>query len=132
MEDNGYGSMSSYATNLYEGLVYIVINYSYICMYSLLFFLPIPLVKLIGYFQLMFLAFIRHRLPPLSTLEMVVPANAVGKVMGKGGANLANIRKVSFRIPIYVSFILRKREIIHRLKDIFLYRIIILSRVNYV
>lgn len=55
MEDNGYGSMSSYATNLYEG----------------------------------------HRLPPLSTLEMVVPANAVGKVMGKGGANLANIRKIS-------------------------------------
>lgn len=34
-------------------------------------------------------------MPPLSTLEMLVPANAVGKVMGKGGANLANIRKVS-------------------------------------
>ncbi|MCI07486.1 KH domain-containing protein [Trifolium medium] len=53
MGDNGYGSMSSYATKLYEG----------------------------------------HSLPPLSTLEMVVPANAVGKVMGKGGANLSNIRK---------------------------------------
>jgi len=49
MEDNGYGSMSSYAANLYEGLVYIVINYSYMCMYNLqliwsLFFLSIPLV----------------------------------------------------------------------------------------
>ncbi|CAL5183718.1 unnamed protein product [Lathyrus oleraceus] len=53
--DNGYGSMSSYATKMYEG----------------------------------------HSLPPLSTSEMFVPANAVGKVMGKGGANLANIRKIS-------------------------------------
>ncbi|KAJ4980235.1 hypothetical protein NE237_031072 [Protea cynaroides] len=34
-------------------------------------------------------------LPPPSTLEMVIPANAVGKVMGKGGANIANIRKIS-------------------------------------
>ncbi|KAM1917624.1 hypothetical protein ACFX13_037202 [Malus domestica] len=34
-------------------------------------------------------------LPPPSTLEMLVPANAVGKVMGKGGANIANIRKIS-------------------------------------
>ncbi|XP_057471557.1 KH domain-containing protein At4g18375-like [Actinidia eriantha] len=34
-------------------------------------------------------------LPPPSTLEMVVPAHAVGKVMGKGGANIANIRKIS-------------------------------------
>ncbi|KAK3430717.1 hypothetical protein EUGRSUZ_E02424 [Eucalyptus grandis] len=34
-------------------------------------------------------------LPPPSTLEIVVPANAVGKVMGKGGANIANIRKIS-------------------------------------
>ncbi|KAJ8642170.1 hypothetical protein MRB53_018864 [Persea americana] len=30
-----------------------------------------------------------------STLEIVIPANAVGKVMGKGGANIANIRKIS-------------------------------------
>ncbi|KAJ6396669.1 hypothetical protein OIU77_021656 [Salix suchowensis] len=30
-----------------------------------------------------------------STLEMLVPANAVGKVLGKGGANIANIRKIS-------------------------------------
>ncbi|XP_004486011.1 KH domain-containing protein At4g18375 [Cicer arietinum] len=55
MGDDGYGSMSSYASKLYEG----------------------------------------HSMPPLSTLEMLVPANAVGKVMGKGGANLANIRKIS-------------------------------------
>ncbi|KAK2965301.1 hypothetical protein RJ640_004170 [Escallonia rubra] len=34
-------------------------------------------------------------LPPPSTLEMVVPAHAVGKVMGKGGANIENIRKIS-------------------------------------
>ncbi|WJX19568.1 hypothetical protein P8452_09240 [Trifolium repens] len=73
MGDNGYGSISSYATKLYEG----------------------------------------HNLPPLSTLEMVVPANAVGKVMGKGGANLANIRKVSSHFLIYLSFILWKRKIIH-------------------
>ncbi|KAJ6935824.1 hypothetical protein NC652_010759 [Populus alba x Populus x berolinensis] len=33
-------------------------------------------------------------LPPPSTVEMLVPANAVGKVIGKGGANIANIRKV--------------------------------------
>lgn len=30
-----------------------------------------------------------------SNLEILVPANAVGKVMGKGGANIANIRKIS-------------------------------------
>jgi hypothetical protein len=46
---------------------------------------------------------------------MVVPANAVGKVMGKGGANLANIRKVSSHFLIYLSFILWKRKIIHGL-----------------
>ncbi|KAK3041177.1 hypothetical protein RJ639_028656 [Escallonia herrerae] len=34
-------------------------------------------------------------LPPPSMLEMVVPAHAVGKVMGKGGANIENIRKIS-------------------------------------
>ncbi|MBA0683883.1 hypothetical protein Goari_025510, partial [Gossypium aridum] len=32
-------------------------------------------------------------LPASSTLEILIPANAVGKVMGKGGLNLANIRK---------------------------------------
>ncbi|XP_058098106.1 KH domain-containing protein At4g18375-like isoform X2 [Magnolia sinica] len=30
-----------------------------------------------------------------STLEIVIPAHAVGKVMGKGGANIGNIRKIS-------------------------------------
>ncbi|KAF7842876.1 KH domain-containing protein [Senna tora] len=34
-------------------------------------------------------------LPPPSTLEMLIPANAVGKVLGKGGTNIANIRKIS-------------------------------------
>ncbi|KAK2384021.1 RNA-binding KH domain-containing protein [Trifolium repens] len=34
-------------------------------------------------------------LPPPSTLDMLIPANAVGKVLGKGGANIANIRKIS-------------------------------------
>lgn len=33
------------------------------------------------------------RLP--SALEIVIPANAVGKVMGKGGTNIENIRKIS-------------------------------------
>lgn len=37
-------------------------------------------------------------MPPPSTLEMLVPANAVGKVLGKGGANIANIRKVGSHI----------------------------------
>ncbi|XP_077253858.1 RNA-binding KH domain-containing protein [Tasmannia lanceolata] len=30
-----------------------------------------------------------------SSLEVTIPANAVGKVMGRGGANIANIRKLS-------------------------------------
>ncbi|CAM8932926.1 unnamed protein product [Rhodiola kirilowii] len=30
-----------------------------------------------------------------STLEMLIPADAIGKVMGKGGANIATIRKIS-------------------------------------
>ncbi|OVA08029.1 K Homology domain [Macleaya cordata] len=30
-----------------------------------------------------------------STLEMLIPANAVGKVLGRGGANVVNIRKIS-------------------------------------
>ncbi|KAL2524438.1 RNA-binding KH domain-containing protein [Abeliophyllum distichum] len=34
-------------------------------------------------------------LPPPSTLEMVVPAYAVGKVIGRGGMNIENIRKIS-------------------------------------
>ncbi|CAI0544993.1 unnamed protein product [Linum tenue] len=33
--------------------------------------------------------------PPPPTREMLVPANAVGRVLGKGGANIANIRKIS-------------------------------------
>ncbi|XWS19863.1 hypothetical protein CRYUN_Cryun31cG0053000 [Craigia yunnanensis] len=53
MEENGYGSMSSYSSKLYGGL------------------------------------------PPSSALEILIPATAVGKVMGKGGLNLANIRKIS-------------------------------------
>ncbi|KAK2437942.1 hypothetical protein P8452_33743 [Trifolium repens] len=53
MAENGYGSISSYTSNLYGGM------------------------------------------PPPSTLDMLIPANAVGKVLGKGGANIANIRKIS-------------------------------------
>ncbi|XP_020240525.1 KH domain-containing protein At4g18375 [Cajanus cajan] len=33
--------------------------------------------------------------PPPSALDILIPANAVGKVLGKGGANIANIRKIS-------------------------------------
>lgn len=43
-----------------------------------------------------FFFFFASRLPPPTDLEMVVPAHAVGKVMGKGGANIDNIRKVFF------------------------------------
>lgn len=42
------------------------------------------------------------RLTQPSTLEMVVPAHAVGKVIGKGGMNLENIRKVG---PLLLSTI---------------------------
>lgn len=42
--------------------------------------------------------------PPTSALEMVVPAQAVGKVMGKGGTNLENIRKVGSLL--YIQFFL--------------------------
>uniref|UniRef100_M1CXE7 KH domain-containing protein n=1 Tax=Solanum tuberosum TaxID=4113 RepID=M1CXE7_SOLTU len=35
------------------------------------------------------------RLPPPSAVEMVIPGHAVGKVMGKGGSNIDNIRKIS-------------------------------------
>ncbi|KAK9268242.1 hypothetical protein L1049_010685 [Liquidambar formosana] len=34
-------------------------------------------------------------LPTPSTLEILIPGNAVGKVMGKGGANIGTIRKLS-------------------------------------
>ncbi|KAL7605710.1 KH domain-containing protein At4g18375 [Lactuca sativa] len=34
-------------------------------------------------------------LPPPDGSEMLIPAHAVGKVMGKGGANVDNIRKIS-------------------------------------
>lgn len=43
------------------------------------------------------------RLPPPSSLEMLIPANAAGKVIGKGGANIANIRKVG----LFAVFILQ-------------------------
>lgn len=46
-----------------------------------------------------------HRLPPPSTLDMLVPANAVGKVMGKGGANIANIRKVCSSVFFFFSLV---------------------------
>lgn len=43
------------------------------------------------------------RLPP-SASEMVIPGHAVGKVMGKGGANVDNIRKVIFIPSFYFCF----------------------------
>ncbi|ESQ39758.1 hypothetical protein EUTSA_v10000793mg [Eutrema salsugineum] len=36
------------------------------------------------------------RLPQSTTMEIRIPSNAVGKVMGKGGGNLDNIRRVCF------------------------------------
>ncbi|XP_075483093.1 KH domain-containing protein At4g18375-like [Primulina tabacum] len=35
------------------------------------------------------------RFPPPSTLDMVIPAHAIGKVIGKGGTNIENIRQIS-------------------------------------
>lgn len=35
------------------------------------------------------------RPPPPTALEMVIPGHAAGKVIGKGGSNIDNIRKVS-------------------------------------
>jgi len=37
---------------------------------------------------------------------MLIPANAVGKVLGKGGANIANIRKVGLHILNLLFFML--------------------------
>lgn len=47
-----------------------------------------------------------YRLPPPSALEMLIPANAAGKVIGKGGANIANIRKVGLLLStsFFLSF----------------------------
>lgn len=42
-----------------------------------------------------------YRLPPPSSLEMLIPANAAGKVIGKGGANIANIRKVGLLLSTF-------------------------------
>lgn len=42
------------------------------------------------------------RPPPPTALEMVIPGHAVGKVIGKGGSNIDNIRKVSnFLRPVW-------------------------------
>lgn len=42
-----------------------------------------------------------YRLPHPSALEMFIPANAAGKVIGKGGANIANIRKVGLLLSAF-------------------------------
>jgi hypothetical protein len=42
---------------------------------------------------------------------MLIPANAVGKVLGKGGANIANIRKVGSLNLEYFSRLLYARTI---------------------
>ena len=54
------------------------------------------------------------RLPPPSTLEMLVPANAVGKVIGKGGTNIANIRKVCSSLLSFLpgSFLVNFSELL--------------------
>lgn len=81
--------MPSYSSKLYGGLV----CYSskslndVLIVVSLTFFSPLA-------FSLICL--LHCRLPTPSTFDMVIPANAVGKVMGKGGANIANIRKVGY------------------------------------
>lgn len=47
---------------------------------------------------------ILSRLPPPSTLEVVIPAHAVGKVMGKRGTNMDNIRKVHILLYLVSPF----------------------------
>lgn len=46
-----------------------------------------------------------HRLPQSTTMEIRIPSNAVGKVMGRGGGNLDNIRRVCFIISFPSSFL---------------------------
>lgn len=46
------------------------------------------------------------RLPRATVLEMVIPAHALGKVLGKGGANLDNIRKVGYLLLVNLYFFL--------------------------
>ena len=82
MGDDGYGSLSSYSSKLYGGSVFY--GQEFLNMLFLYCYLDPR-----GLFNMCC-----NRLPPPSTLEMIVPAHAVGKVMGKGGANIANIRKV--------------------------------------
>lgn len=92
MGDNAFGSMPSHSSSkLYGGLVE--------CIFLLLTSLQIshPCLEVI--------LFHLSRVTPPSTLEMLVPANAVGKVLGKGGANIANIRKVLLSFsPISLVF----------------------------
>lgn len=63
--------------------------------------LPSCFLELVS-FPILFSLFISAplcRLP--STLEIVIPASAVGKVMGKGGTNLENIRRVRYFLAYY-------------------------------
>ena len=90
MGQNGYGSMSSYSPKLYGGWVYHACQKFFFKVFLLTF---IPSIW-IWFFHLLSW----YRLPPSSTLEILIPANAVGKVMGKGGLNLANIRKVGLSL----------------------------------
>lgn len=56
------------------------------------------LKKLVSFFIIstLFPVYYIHRLPQSTTMEIRIPSNAVGKVMGKGGGNLDNIRRVCF------------------------------------
>lgn len=54
------------------------------------------------------------RLPTPSMLEILVPANAVGKVMGKGGANIANIRKVGSSSCIRCTLLFVTKAYLHQ------------------
>lgn len=47
---------------------------------------------------------ILSRLPPPSTLEVIIPAHAVGKVLGKRGTNIENIRKVHILLYLVSPF----------------------------
>lgn len=80
--DNGYGSLSSHSASMFAGLATLVLN----LLFFWFVFLSPYMIKILPYI----------RLPPPSLLEMVIPAHAIGKVIGKNGTNIDTIRKVIY------------------------------------
>lgn len=107
MGKNGYASVPTYSSKLYGGSVFNFVrsgfedfSFSFNTFYMALLFNSITLC----------------RLPPTSTLEILVPADAVGKVMGKGGANIGNMRKVG--LTSYKDFLIFSKTYLNQDKQI--------------